>query len=73
MGMSSMTSTTTVGEEAATPRMASLPHVQAVTAALMERTPFAIDDAIDDDEDSLAGIGGEDDDQVMDEVNSSRS
>ncbi|KAG9312784.1 hypothetical protein JVU11DRAFT_6198 [Chiua virens] len=46
-----------------------MPHVQAVNAAFMERTPFAIDDAGDDDDDSdLDMVHGEDDDQVMDEV-----
>lgn len=46
-----------------------LPHVKAVNAAFMERTPFAIDDAGDDDDDSdLDMVHGEDDDQVMDEV-----
>ncbi|KAF8554319.1 TBC-domain-containing protein [Imleria badia] len=46
-----------------------LPHVKAVKAAFMERTPFAIDDAGDDDDDSdLDLVHGEDDDQVMDEV-----
>ncbi|KIJ65220.1 hypothetical protein HYDPIDRAFT_131621 [Hydnomerulius pinastri MD-312] len=46
-----------------------MPHVKAVNAAFMERTPFAIDDAGDDDDDSdLDLVHGEDDDQVMDEV-----
>jgi len=47
-----------------------MPHVKAVNAALMERTPFAIDDAGDDDDDDsdLDIVHGEDDDQVMDEV-----
>lgn len=49
--------------------------LQAVNAAaLMERTPFAIDDAKDDDEKDEDGddFGEEDhDDQVMDEVISS--
>lgn len=46
-----------------------LPHVKAVNAAFMERTPFAIDDVGDDDDDSdLDMVHGEDDDQVMDEV-----
>jgi len=48
-----------------------MPMLQAVNAAaLMERTPFAIDDAKDDededDEDFLSGDGR--DDEVMDEV-----
>ena len=34
----------------------------------MERTPFAIDDAGDDDDSDLDMVHGEDDDQVMDEV-----
>jgi hypothetical protein len=42
--------------------------VNAVNAALMERTPFAIDDAIEDDEDSDDDPFEEDNDQVMDEV-----
>ena len=52
--------------------LAAMPMLQAVNAAaLMERTPFAIDDAKDDDEEDEDGddLGGEDhDDQVMDEV-----
>jgi len=37
----------------------------------MERTPFAIDDAGDDEDDSdFDMVHGEDDDQVMDEVSS---
>ena len=45
------------------------PMVQAVNARLMERTPFAIDDAGDeDDESDDEGEEGGDDDQVMDEV-----
>jgi len=43
--------------------------LSAAAAALMERTPFAIDDAGDDDDDDLEDHEGpEDDDQVMDEV-----
>ena len=45
-----------------------LPHLKAVNAAFMERTPFAIDDAGDDDDSDLDMVHGEDDDQVMDEV-----
>lgn len=46
-----------------------MPHFKAVNAAFMERTPFAIDDAGDDDDDSdLDVVHGEDDDQVLDEV-----
>ncbi|KAF5316274.1 hypothetical protein D9619_006577 [Psilocybe cf. subviscida] len=52
--------------------LAAMPMLQAVNAAaLMERTPFAIDDAKDDDEDDEDGddLGGDDhDDEVMDEV-----
>lgn len=44
-----------------------MPHMKAVNAAFMERTPFSIDDAGDDDSD-LDMVHGEDDDQVMDEV-----
>jgi len=44
-----------------------MPMLQAVNAAaLMERTPFAIDDAKDDDDDDLEEAA--DDDQVMNEV-----
>ncbi|KII87177.1 hypothetical protein PLICRDRAFT_42827 [Plicaturopsis crispa FD-325 SS-3] len=47
----------------------SMGMVQAANAALMERTPFAIDDAKDDDEDSdESSDNAGDDDQVMDEV-----
>ena len=42
--------------------------VNAVNAALMERTPFAIDDAKEDDEDEDDDPFEEDNDQVMDEV-----
>lgn len=47
-----------------------MPHFKAVNAAFMERTPFAIDDAGDDDDDSDLDMvhGEDDDDQVMDEV-----
>ncbi|KAJ8586426.1 hypothetical protein M405DRAFT_843885 [Rhizopogon salebrosus TDB-379] len=44
-------------------------HFKAVIAVFMERTPFAIDDAGNDDDDSdLDMVHGEDDDRVMDEV-----
>jgi len=44
-----------------------MPMLHAVNAAaLMERTPFAIDDAKDDDDDDLGEAA--DDDQVMNEV-----
>lgn len=49
-------------------RFSSLPMVQAANAALMERTPFAIDDAKDDDEESDDDLEGETDDEVLDEV-----
>ena len=43
--------------------------VHAVNAAFMERTPFAIDDAKDDDDETDEEDGVDDhDDQVMDEV-----
>lgn len=42
--------------------------VNAVNAALMERTPFAIDDAKEHDEDEDDDPFEEDNDQVMDEV-----
>ncbi|KAJ7231711.1 rab-GTPase-TBC domain-containing protein [Mycena haematopus] len=46
-----------------------LPMLHAANIALMERTPFAIDDAKDDEDDSESELdGGENDDQVMDEV-----
>lgn len=49
------------------PSLSEMPILQAVNAAaLMERTPFAIDDAKDDEEE-YDDLGG-DDDQVMDEV-----
>ncbi|KIY44988.1 TBC-domain-containing protein [Fistulina hepatica ATCC 64428] len=40
------------------------PMVQAATAALMERTPFAIDNAQDDDDDDSDGLSDENDDMV---------
>ncbi|KAJ7780124.1 rab-GTPase-TBC domain-containing protein [Mycena maculata] len=46
-----------------------LPMLHAANIALMERTPFAIDDAKDDEDESDEDLdGGENDDQVMDEV-----
>ena len=46
-----------------------LQHVTIATAALMERPTFAIDNVRDEEEEEEAfGIGGDDDDQVMDEV-----
>ena len=51
--------------------LSSMPMIQAMNAAaaLMERTPFAIDDAKDDDEDDEDELGiSDNDDQVMDEV-----
>ncbi|KAJ7114088.1 rab-GTPase-TBC domain-containing protein [Mycena epipterygia] len=46
-----------------------LPMLHAANIALMERTPFAIDDAKDDEDESDEDVdGGENDDQVMDEV-----
>lgn len=45
------------------------PLIQASTLAFMERTPFAIDDAKDEDDESEDEVDGEDnDDQVLDEV-----
>ena len=47
-------------------------HAMNAAAALMERTPFAIDDAKDDDDDDNddeLGIS-DNDDQVLDEVSS---
>ncbi|KAI6014140.1 hypothetical protein PISMIDRAFT_112171 [Pisolithus microcarpus 441] len=57
--------------------LATMSHLQAVNVAFLERTPFAIDDAgdedgdddDDDDDSELDKVHGEDeDDQVMDEV-----
>ncbi|KAJ7066781.1 rab-GTPase-TBC domain-containing protein [Mycena belliarum] len=49
--------------------LSPLPRLHAANIALMERTPFAIDDAKDDEDESDEDIdGGENDDQVMDEV-----
>jgi hypothetical protein len=50
--------------------LSAMPILQAVNAAaaLLERTPFAIDDAKDDEEGSDDLGGAADDDQVMDEV-----
>lgn len=46
-----------------------MPMIQVVNAALMERTPFAIDDAKDDDDEDDDDLGDVDnDDQVLDEV-----
>ncbi|KAJ7302992.1 rab-GTPase-TBC domain-containing protein [Mycena albidolilacea] len=46
-----------------------LPILHAASLAFMERTPFAIDDAKDDEDDSDSELdAGENDDQVMDEV-----
>ncbi|KAJ6580842.1 rab-GTPase-TBC domain-containing protein [Mycena capillaripes] len=46
-----------------------LPMLHAANIALMERTPFAIDDAKDDEDESDSDLdAGENDDQVMDEV-----
>ena len=47
----------------------SLPHVKAVSAAFLKRTPFAIDDVDDDEDDNdLDLVHGKDDNRVMDEV-----
>ena len=44
-------------------------HAMNAAAALMERTPFAIDDAKDDDDEDEDELGiSDNDDQVMDEV-----
>ena len=51
--------------------LSSMPMIQAMNAAaaLMERTPFAIDDAKDDDDEDEDELGlSDNDDQVMDEV-----
>ena len=44
-----------------------MPVMQAVNAVLMERTPFAIDDAKEDEEDD-EDLDGDPADEVMDEV-----
>ncbi|KAG6817126.1 hypothetical protein H0H87_012317 [Tephrocybe sp. NHM501043] len=75
--VSSSTSTLSVDVKTSTskelpsiPPSATLsPMVHAVNARLMERTPFAIDDAKDDDDESDDELDTNDnDDQVMDEV-----
>ena len=51
--------------------LSSMPMIKAMNAAaaLMERTPFAIDDAKDDDDEDEDELGiSDNDDQVMDEV-----
>ena len=51
--------------------LSSMPMIQVMNAAaaLMERTPFAIDDAKDDDDEDEDDLGiSDNDDQVMDEV-----
>ena len=51
--------------------LSSMPMIQAMNAAaaLMERTPFAIDDAKDDDDEDEDELGiSDNDDQVLDEV-----
>jgi TBC1 domain family member 8/9 len=53
--------------------LSSMPMIHAMNAAaaLMERTPFAIDDAKDDDEGDEDELDiSDNDDQVMDEVSS---
>ncbi|KAJ7595834.1 rab-GTPase-TBC domain-containing protein [Mycena floridula] len=47
---------------------AAFSRLQAANAALMERTPFAIDDANDDEDEEDEDLGEGVDDQVMDEV-----
>ena len=44
-------------------------HAMNAAAALMERTPFAIDDAKDDEDEDEGLDINDNDDQVMDEVN----
>lgn len=50
--------------------LSPLPLITKANAALLERQTFAIDNAKDEDEDEddTFSIGGDDDDQVMDEV-----
>lgn len=52
------------------PSFSPFPMVSAANAALMERTPFAIDDAGDDDDSDDDSDRPDDDDQVLDEVRS---
>ncbi|KAF8993775.1 rab-GTPase-TBC domain-containing protein [Cyathus striatus] len=53
-----------------TAALSAMPMIQAANAALMERMAFAIDDAKDDDDvdDFLRDDEGDEDDQVLDEV-----
>ena len=46
----------------------SLPHNKEVSAAFLERTPFAIDVGNDDNDSDLHLVHGEDDNQVVNEV-----
>ncbi|KAJ7261890.1 rab-GTPase-TBC domain-containing protein [Mycena rebaudengoi] len=67
----SSASTLSVDAEVARPKAppSPMPMLHAANIALMERTPFAIDDAKDDEDESDEDIDGEEnDDQVMDEV-----
>ena len=45
-----------------------MPMMQAVNTVLMERTPFTIDDAKEDEEDDEGLFGDATDEEVMDEV-----
>lgn len=54
--------------EFASPSSMPMIHAMNAAATLMERTPFAIDDAKDDDEDEDELGISDNDDQVMDEV-----
>jgi hypothetical protein len=63
------------GSALASAAFSPMSHFKAVNAAFMERTPFAIDDAGDDDDDSDLDMvhGEDDDDQVLDEVSGFRN
>ena len=55
--------------EMASPSSMPMIHAMNAAASLMERTPFAIDDAIDDEDEDEDELGlSDNDDQVMDEV-----
>jgi hypothetical protein len=60
---------TDVPQSASLSSMPMIHAMNAAAAALMERTPFAIDDAKDDDDEGDDELGiSDNDDQVMDEV-----
>lgn len=66
--------TPVVDVPSASPSFSPFPMVSAANAALMERTPFAIDDAGDEDETDDEGDDlPDDDDQVLNEVSQTSS